>query len=168
MSAAHFHLIINHLPIFTIPLTLIFYVHGFLNQNERSKNFALKVLFFSTLFIIPTYFSGENSEDLIETISGINKEQIEEHEEIAKIALIIGILSAITSGASVFLKKFKFKAQAEKAAIFLSFISLILLILTAQQGGKIRHPEIDQSETSTSEKNAPEDSMEVFIEDENE
>jgi uncharacterized protein YacL len=158
MNAAHFHLVINHLPIIGsfIGLLLIIYSH-LINKDKSNLKAGLVILALSCFSILPVYFSGEAAEDLVKQLQSVNHEAIEEHEELAElgfyISLFIGLLSSIT-----FLSV---KRKNEKAniltiiTIFSTVLLTALFILIGHTGGEIKHPEIEQAEQSSIDRLKP-------------
>lgn len=121
------HLITNHFPIFGFLFGAVFLFYG-LRKDDRD---------ISTILTALAYFSGHNSEEIIEKISEISHEAFETHESLALIpfslAIIVGILSVL---------------HFFKSAKFISWIILVLSLLTSATavatsyfGGEIRHHE---------------------------
>lgn len=164
MNAAHMHLILNHLPIVAIPLSTMFYIYALSCDDQNLKRFSHLVLLFSLLLVIPTYFSGDNAEDVVENLAGINKPMIEEHEEIAEVAFYMSIAASLIAGYLLFAKSQKFDGILRKSLLGLSLVITAFLIYSASLGGKIHHPEIDGGAAIKAE--ATEAQPEPFIEDE--
>jgi uncharacterized membrane protein len=93
------HLITNHFPIFGFLFGAVFLFYGLRKDDRDIRKFSLFILILSTILTAVAYFSGHNSEEIIEKISGISHEALETHESIALIpfslAIIVGILSIL-------------------------------------------------------------------------
>ena len=97
----------------------------------------------AALFTVPVYLTGEGTEEAVEKLPGVSEGLIESHEEMAKIGLIIIIITGITALITMIIKK---KASLLKPALLLcvvlSFASFGVMAQTAHLGGQIRHSEI--------------------------
>ncbi|MDT7904754.1 MAG: DUF2231 domain-containing protein [Candidatus Caldipriscus sp.] len=131
------HLITNHFPIFGFLFGAVFLFYGLRRDDRDIRNFSLFILILSTILTALAYFSGHNSEEIVEKISGISHEALETHESIAlvpfSLAIIVGVLSVL---------------HFFKSAKFISWIILVLSLLTSATsvatsyfGGEIRHHE---------------------------
>jgi uncharacterized membrane protein len=144
INFAHLHLILNHLPIMTIPLALIFYIFSIYKNNNEFKKFSLMIIVGAAATVIPVYLTGEPAEEVVENLAGVSKNLIENHEEMAEISLVLTLIGGGISLIVLFLGgKFEFLNKiGEKLVIGSCVIALGLLIYTANKGGKIRHPEL--------------------------
>lgn len=145
MNAAHWHLLLNHLPIVgTIIGTLILAVGFGIKNNSTIKQTALGVFVFSALCAIPAYLTGEGAEEVVEHLPGVTESVIENHEDLGKIFMIVvgslGILSLVT-----FVSDW-LKSKVAPVLYVAVLISAIGTSFFAKQvgtsGGKVRHTEI--------------------------
>ncbi|HSQ45288.1 MAG TPA: hypothetical protein VLM44_00050, partial [Lutibacter sp.] len=97
MNEAHFHLVVNHLPIVGILIGILVLLSGFLLKKSEVKITALGIFVFSALASIAAFYSGEGAEEIVERIPGISKTLINQHEESAElfftVILILGGVS---------------------------------------------------------------------------
>lgn len=144
MSGAHWHLILNHIPVVTLGLSLLMLAVALVNKNRTLQQVSVSLIVFSALMTIPVYLTGEPAEKQIEHLAGVSEALIKQHEEAAEVALIaIGILGVVALGAMVGFRR---------AATLPTWGMVVLLLLTmsvggtmawtANLGGQIRHPEI--------------------------
>ncbi|MBL6447694.1 hypothetical protein JMN32_15355 [Fulvivirga sp. 29W222] len=145
MNAAHWHLLLNHLPIVGTVIGTLILISGYLiKNNDTIKQTALGVLFFSSLTVIPTYFTGEGAEEIVEEIPGVTEGIIEVHEGFGKIflliVLILGALSLATLLSALF--KAKMVSLLYIMVLILSVGTCILAKQVGTSGGEIRHTEI--------------------------
>ena len=143
MNMAHIHLMLNHIPTFTIPIALLFAWYFVRKQNAAGARFAYGVLFVCALTVYPVYFTGEEGEDAIEKRPEASHELIEEHEEAAELALVLTLLTAGMAG----LAAWKGNEGARATLVFravaaMTLVSLVSLGYTANLGGQIRRPEL--------------------------
>jgi uncharacterized membrane protein len=156
MNASQIHLALNHVPLFfsiTGGLILLF---GFFKKNDSIKIMSLYFLIAAALFTIPVYLTGEGTEEMVEKLPGVSENMIEEHEEMAKIGLIVIIITGVAALASLFTRqKAGFFKTGLALCAFLSFASFGVMAQTAHLGGQIRHSEI-RSGTLTAGENGKE------------
>ncbi|MFN8579128.1 MAG: hypothetical protein U0354_20050 [Candidatus Sericytochromatia bacterium] len=143
MTPAHIHLMINHLPLFTGLMGICLLIYSLITKNKSFEKLYLILFIFSALSIIPTYFSGDRSEEVVEHIKGVSESLIHPHEEMAEKALALTIFLGILSLWKLFMKsEDKLSKIIANLIIVSSFISLGLIGNTAYLGGQIRHSEI--------------------------
>lgn len=143
MNFAHLHLILNHIPMFTIPMVLIFLVYALKKNDESLKKFSLMVLIATSATVLPVYLTGEPAEEVVEHLPGISKDLIEAHEEAAEVALILTLVAGAVAIATLITSKHKvLQSMGPKFVILVSLAALLALGYAANLGGKIRHPEV--------------------------
>jgi len=112
MNQAHFHLIVNHLPIIIPIIGLIIMISGFILRSEIVKRTAYGLFILGALCIIPALATGEGAEEIVERIPNISKSYIKQHEEMAETfaitSYILGGLSLIGLWANVKQKKISY------------------------------------------------------------
>lgn len=119
-------------------------VLGFLSRSDAVKRASLVVLLGMALMTIPVYLTGEPAEDRVESVAGISKTMIEEHEGAAKLAFAAMGLSGLVA-LVVMLISFRFAKYANlgfAASLAVSLFAFGLVARTANLGGQIRHTEI--------------------------
>lgn len=144
MNTAHLHLILVHVPIVLVPLGIVIFVISLWKMNDTLRNTALNIFVASSIFAITAYLLGEGAEEAVEHIVGIEESAIEKHEDAGTFAVwATGILGALSLSLLISLKFSQRKIQYYLAYIilFAALLSSGALTYTAQQGGKIRHPE---------------------------
>lgn len=97
MNAAQIHLALNHAPLFLSIIGGVILILGMIKKNESFKNLSLYFLIAAALFTVPVFLTGEGTEELVENLPGVNETAIEEHEDMAKISLIIIIITGAIS-----------------------------------------------------------------------
>lgn len=148
-SGAQFHLLVNHLPVtgflgMAVALTVAMSV-----QSIDIKRFVLLATFVVGASALAPYWSGEPAEKAIEHLSGVSEDLIHEHEEAAEIATVFSLITALAAGIAFFLQRRR--PETLKISIptvfVLSFVTAVVMGAAANEGGKIRHPEIEQAAT---------------------
>lgn len=150
MNAAQIHLALNHAPLFLSLIGGILLIVGMIKKNETVKIISLYMLVAAAVFTAPVYLTGEGTEELVENMAGVNEAAIEEHEEMAKLSLIIIIVLGVVALLGLLTRK---KESLSKiilgGAVLLSLASFGTMAQTAHLGGLIRHSEIQTGAVST-------------------
>jgi uncharacterized membrane protein len=143
MNAIHLHLILNHIPIVALGLGLLIRVLSLLWKSQDVRKVGLILLLVAGIFVIPTYFSGENAEEIMESFP-VSHDAIEEHEHAAKPAAIaVGLTGLLALIALVYSRK---SGNIPNLLLVILLIanmaSLGMAINTGYTGGLIRHTEL--------------------------
>lgn len=144
MDATHLHLILTHFPIVGTIIGIGILAYGLFTKSEAIKKVALVIFVLMAILTIPVFLSGGEAEESVENLAGVSEQLIENHEELAEIAIwfmgALGVLSLITLFAII--KKWS-------SAKILSIITLVVSLGTfglftqvGNTGGEIRHSEI--------------------------
>lgn len=144
MNDAHFHLVVNHLPIVGVLIGFLVLLVGLILKNPQIKNTALGIFIFSALAAIAAFLTGEGAEEIVENLPGISETLIHKHEEYAEqfftLMLILGGISLLTWFMEY--KKFPFSKYGFIAVLLLSGISIFISKDVGTSGGEITHIEI--------------------------
>lgn len=143
MNAAHWHLVLSHLPIMGILFGIFLLGIGLVRKNYSLQNAGLIIFVLMALVAIPVFLTGEPAEEIVEHLPGVRESLIEEHEELAEVTIwLIGLLGLSS------LIAFSFRAinKNYKTLIMVTFIISLpvigIMAKVANLGGKIRHSEI--------------------------
>lgn len=144
MNGAHWHLMVNHLPIIFPIVGVIVMLTGLLSKSEAVKRTAYLIFTFGALSAIAAMNTGEGAEDIVENISGISLNNIESHEETAE---TFAFLSYILGGLSLFGLWVNFERKTFSKIVTIGTLLFALIVLffgkeTGTTGGEIRHTEI--------------------------
>ena len=144
MNPAHLHLIFNHFPIVIPIIGFLVMLVGFAIRSELLKRTALGLFILGALFTLPAFGTGEDAEELIENLPGIEEKYIESHEEAAEIFAYLsyglGVFSLIG-----FWANWKQKPLANSISVAVFLLAVVVLFFAKEAGttgGEIRHPEI--------------------------
>lgn len=160
LDVVHVHLLVNHVPFLGITAGLIILVIAMIKKSEEMKKLSLGFLIVSSLFLIPTYFSGENSEEKVEHLAGVSESIIEKHDDAAKSSMVLGGLLGALALLAVFLKEKKQRVTLT-GILVVGILAEASIANTANLGGQIRHTEIrDGATTSSGEEGEDKDSKE--------
>lgn len=144
MNAAHFHLILNHVPVITTFFAIILMLWGYLANKRDLINVAFWGFILAALATIPVFLSGHSAEEIVENMQDVSGNAIDLHEEMAEITLWLTIFMGILGITGLYM-------QNKLSKLFKSFLMVIvvfgvvtggLLTYTGYLGGHIHHPEI--------------------------
>ncbi len=144
MNGAHWHLVVNHLPIIFPVVGVIVMITGLISKSEAVKRTAYMIFTIGALSAIAAMTTGEGAEEVVEKISGVTENYIESHKETAE---TFAILSYILGGLSLLglWASFKQKTYSNIVSIGTMVFALVVLFFgkeTGTKGGEIRHTEI--------------------------
>lgn len=144
MNDAHYHLIVNHLPIVGLLIGILVLIAGLVFNKAEVKLTALGIFIFSAITSIAAFYTGEGAEDVVENLEGISETLIHTHEEYAEtfytLSLILGGLSLLTF--ILELKKMKFTKYFMILCLLIAIVDGVLATYVGSSGGEIRHTEI--------------------------
>jgi uncharacterized membrane protein len=144
MNGAHWHLVTNHLPIIIPVVGLLIMISGILLKSEILKGAAYCVFILSALTAIVASSTGEEAEEVVERINGIDERFIKVHEETAEVFSVIlyslGGISLIGLWANW--KRKSFSNLFLVIALSLAMVGFFFAKQTGTSGGEIRHTEI--------------------------
>lgn len=149
MNAAHWHLVLNHIPLIGIGFVILLMIIALIRKSSELITLSLIFTIIVALWAIPAYLTGEPAEEIVEDIPGISENMIHEHEEMAEKAFIF--IEVVGGIALIGLIGGRFNRKLGNALAVVTLIGLIvgggLIAWTANLGGKIHHQEI-RGETS--------------------
>lgn len=144
MNGAHFHLVVNHLPIIFPLVGLIVLFSGIFSKSEAVKRTAYLIFVLAAIAAAVSMSSGEEAEEVVEHLSGISENYIETHEEAAETFALLCYISGALAIAG-FWASYTGKKFANTIAVVIAAFTLIVLFFAKQTGttgGEIRHTEI--------------------------
>lgn len=143
MTATHLHLLITHVPVLGVLFGFFIMAYAVFSKKDEVKKVAYTIFVLSALITVPTYLTGERSEESVENLPGVSEIIIEKHEDIAKVAAILTYILGIFALVGLFAKvSDKNKNLVMLSTFALSFITAGVMAQTANLGGQIRHSEI--------------------------
>jgi hypothetical protein len=146
MSNAHWHLILNHLPVLGVPFGAVLLGLGLLRGTMALQRAGLAVLVLAGLAAGVAYLTGEPAEHALETLgaAGSRPESlIEAHEEAALAALIAAGVLALGAAAALWRLGRGTVGRGWLAGLLtLALVASLALGGVATLGGRISHPEI--------------------------
>ncbi len=157
MNNAHFHLVVNHLPIIFPMAGIIALLVGFFTQSEAVKRTAYLFFIIGAISAGVAMASGEGAEEVVEKIGGISENFIHRHEEAAELFAILSYILGGLSLASLW-ASWKQKPYATAAAVVVLIFAVVVLFFAKQTGttgGEIRHTEIRNASNALENNGSP-------------
>lgn len=144
MNQAHFHLVVNHLPIIFPLVGILVLAIGIIFGSEIVKRTSFFIFALGAVATVFGMTSGEGAEEIAEEIAGVTEQFIHEHEEKAEtfalLSYILGAFSLVGLWASW--KKKGFASIISYVVLALSLVVVFFGKQTGTTGGEIRHTEI--------------------------
>ena len=144
MTATQIHLALNHLPLLGSLIGFIIISFGLYQKNKSLIMTSLIILVIAGFSALPVDKSGENAEHVVEEYPGVSHDQIHEHEEMAESAMPVSLIMGLLAAFAIFFQV-KSHPRARIATITVAALALcnfILMAQVAQEGGKIRRPDL--------------------------
>ncbi len=151
MNGAHFHLVVNHLPIIFPLVGILLIVIGLITKSNPVIRSAYFILILAAIASAVAMSSGEGAEEVVENMNGVNENFIEQHEESAE---LFAVLSYALGGVSLLglWTNWKQKKMSKIISIGVLIFGLVVMVfakIVGTTGGEIRHTEIRTSKGVT-------------------
>jgi len=144
MNEAHFHLVVNHLPIVGVLIGFLVLIVGYMIKNRHVKNTSLGIFVFSAVASAVAFYSGEGAVDVVKNISGISETLMHTHEEYAELFLTMTLILGGVSVLTAFFEYFEssFVKYGLIMVLLLSITDIVISEYVGTSGGEITHIEI--------------------------
>lgn len=156
MNQAHFHLLVNHLPIIFPVVGILVMLAAFVSKSEVVKRTAYFIFVMGAVTAIAAMASGDGAAEIVDKITGSSKEIIETHEDASKtFALFSFLLGAVSLfGFWSSLKQKSFSKMVGYVTLVFAFVIMYFGQQAGTTGGEIRHTEIRSSQNITLQQDA--------------
>jgi uncharacterized membrane protein len=144
MNLAHVHIILNHVPSLGSIAALLLLAAGIYKKNEAIKQFAYGVLVLVAMTVLPTYISGAEAQMVLAKNPPYAAGMVQLHLNAAMITL----LSMTAAGMFAWFGLWEYRRHSRSgslitmATLVSTMAAAALVLITANIGGKISHPEI--------------------------
>ena len=142
MNPAHWHLLVNHLPIIGGLFATLILLWGILRRNVPIVNLSLVLFVACAVFSIIASQTGESAEHYLEDLKAIDETYLEPHEDAAGIAnygmIALGALALIT----LIFKRIRNLSFIPYLILIASIVVFVLMARAGMLGGEIMHKEI--------------------------
>ena len=144
INGAHIHLMINHVPELGTFFIIMLLLYGVARKSDEIIKVSLGAFVLLGLMTILVYLTGEGAEKVVKNLPGVTEAFIGRHEEMAGLSLVL--IEALGIACCAGLIFFRRSATIPKwfiaLVLVLSFSASVVVGLTANLGGQIRHTEI--------------------------
>ena len=156
MNAAHYHLLINHVPILASFFSIAILVWGITAKSRSIKKVALVGFIVAGIFSIVAFQTGESAEEIVEDLPTVSHDIIEGHEESAATAQWLTIILGVGGIVGLYMVSKSTKGVNTFMWVLLvySLVAAASLGYTAYEGGQIRHTELRENTTISSDTEA--------------
>ena len=142
LNPAHWHLLVNHLPIIGSLIGLFILGYGILSKTEVVVKMSYWLFIVLAVFAVIAKQTGEQAEGFIMNAKLADETLIEPHAQAADFAQWAMIILGLTALAALFINRLK-KLKIIPIIIFIiALVASGLMGWTGFLGGKIMHKEI--------------------------
>ena len=144
MNGAHWHLVLNHLPIIFPIAALVILLISYTVDKPDFVRAAYLLFVLGALATLPAFLTGEGAEEVVEGLAGIDENYIKAHEEAAEVFAFGNYALGLLALTALFLGYWK-KQLSVYPKIVITLFAFMVLFLGKQAGttgGEIRHTEI--------------------------
>ena len=142
MNAAYVHLLLNHVPVLGVVFGLALLGWAVSRRDDRMLRAGWATLVVVALIALPVYFTGEGAEEVVEDEPGVVHQTIKDHEEMALFAIIgMEALGLLALWGLVRSRRTAPPPWLGKASLAAALVVAVLMGMTAERGGRVRHPE---------------------------
>lgn len=146
MNEAQLHLLFNHFPIIGLYIATGVFLGSLIFKSTEGRKVGLLLLAFACLLSVPSHFTGEGAEEIVEKWPGVEHSVIHEHEEAAEWFIVwmsvLGVIS-LASFILLWLKNYFPRWLVMVIAVF-SVFCCVVAFNVGHSGGLIRHPELTE------------------------
>jgi len=149
-TGAHWHLLVNHAPIFGCIVAFGLLLFSYFAATDTLRRTAFVVLIITGIAGFLADKTGEPAEDAIRGYPGVKRAIIHDHEEMAEKAWILAAaLGVISIGALVKWKRKPIPGGLTLVMLLATAFVGGAMVYTGLLGGRIRHTEVRPGATDT-------------------
>jgi len=149
MNGAHYHLLVNHLPIIIPIAGLLILILGFVFHSEVIKRTAYFLFIVAAVTTAAASATGESAAEAIKHMPGIDENMIHAHEEQSEIFAVLNYLLGALSLVALLTSWYSIAKWLSWVVAALSLAVLFYAQQTGSSGGVIRHSEIRSTSVGT-------------------
>lgn len=150
LNPAHWHLLVNHLPITGGIIALLVLAYGILRKSEAVIKTAYWLFALIAVFSVIATQTGEGAEHLLLNAKLADEATIERHVEASNIAQWCMIAVGLASLAALFVKRLQTVKIMPVLVFLLALVASGLMARAGLLGGEIMHKEIRNENSSVS------------------
>ena len=149
LNPAHWHLIVNHIPITGSIIALLVLAYGILSKSEAVIKASYWLFTLFAVFAVIATQTGEKAERFILDAKLADETIIERHVQASDIAQWVMIIVGLVVLAALFVKRLKTLRAMPIVIFIIGLIAAGLMAWAGLLGGEIMHKEIRPVPTST-------------------
>lgn len=144
MNWAHWHLLLNHLPVIGTPFAIGLEAFAVWRKSDEMEKASAGCFVAVALLTIPAYLTGCPAKRLVRGLPGVSQSFVHQHENAALIAaLAVWGLGSISLLALFLSRRSRpMPRWFAPASLMAGIVAAGLMAWTANLGGQIRHTEI--------------------------
>ena len=142
LNSAHWHLLVNHLPITGSIIGILVLAYGILRKSDAVIKAAYWLFALLAVFAVVAKQTGERAERFVLDAKLAEEAIIERHVQASDIAQWAMIAVGIVALAALFINRLKTLRAMPVIIFILSLIAAGLMTWTGLLGGEIMHKEI--------------------------
>lgn len=147
MTAAHWHLVLNHIPVFGTIFGLVVLAVAWGRREPVLLRVALVTFLTCGAVAGVVYLTGEGAEEVVE--GRVAEAVIEPHEEAGLVALIAALALGVFAAAGLFLARREPPRWLAPVVLVAALAVAGVMAWTANLGGQISHPELRDGAATT-------------------
>lgn len=149
INGAHWHLLVNHLPIIGGLMATLVLGYGLFRRNETVIKLGFGLFVLMSIATAITNQTGESAEHYLESINALDKQRLHAHEQAADWANIGMYLTGGLSLLALVWKRAKQLAWLPALILLTSLITFGLMANVGRLGGLIMHQELRTEQSVT-------------------
>jgi hypothetical protein len=149
LNGAHWHLLVNHLPIIGGLLAMLILGYGLIRRNPAVIQLSFGLFVLMSLATAITNQTGESAEHYLKSINQLNRPLLHAHEEAADLANIGMYLTGLLSLLSLVWQRAKQMRFLPLLIFGLSLLTFGMMANVGRLGGLIMHQELREESVST-------------------
>jgi hypothetical protein len=144
---AHIHLVLTHIPVIGVGTILCFLLVGKIRRSREIEWLSLQMFVALALLSIVVYLTGSPASHQMREMPGISREIIHRHSSAADFAFTaMEVLGMLCLAALVWFRNAaEVPVRVTTVILALACVVLLMMLWTANLGGRIRHPEVDSA-----------------------
>lgn len=147
-SGAHFHLLVNHAPIFGSIFAFLLLAASYFKSPDVLRKTAFVVIIATALAGAAADLSGDAAKDAIRGFPGVKREVVNAHQDMGDKAYILGgILGVLALGALIRWRRTPVPGNATAVMTLATAFVMGAMLYTGLLGGQVRHTEVRPNAT---------------------
>jgi hypothetical protein len=141
---AHVHLLINHVPVIGMLGAVLLLIYAIIRKSDEVRTISFGLIILIALMSVAVYFTGGAAEKVVKDLPGVTEAYIGRHEEMGAYSLVLMELLGIAAfvGLVIRYRTGTIPKCTLTMVLLMSIVISVIIGITANLGGQIRHTEI--------------------------